>query len=58
MIEDGPGAGFRWCLHTRDAHGLYATFGFLPPDGRYLERPGRPADSTAGGPSPVPGPPG
>lgn len=42
MIDRGPGAGFRWCLHTRDAHGLYARFGFAPPDGRYLERPAAP----------------
>jgi len=46
MIERGPGAGFRWMLHTSDAHGLYERFGFAPPDGRYLERdpppPGRP----------------
>lgn len=40
MIDRGPGAGFRWCLHTRDAHGLYRQFGFAPPDGKYLERPG------------------
>ena len=40
MIDRGPGASFRWCLHTRDAHGLYAKFGFAPPDQRYLERPG------------------
>lgn len=39
MIEDGPGAAMRWMLHTRDAHGLYAKFGFAPPDDRYLERP-------------------
>ena len=42
MIEDGPGAGWRWMLHTSDAHGLYRQFGFAPPDGRYLERPGEP----------------
>jgi GNAT superfamily N-acetyltransferase len=41
MIEDGPGAAFRWMLHTADAHGLYQRFGFAPPDGMYLERPGR-----------------
>src|SRR5580693_2286709 len=23
MIEQGPGRGFRWMLHTKDAHGLY-----------------------------------
>ena len=42
MIEDGAGAGWRWMLHTSDAHGLYRSFGFARPDGnpsRYLERP-------------------
>jgi GNAT superfamily N-acetyltransferase len=44
MIDDGPGAGLRWMLHTADAHGLYATFGFAAPDATMLERPGaRPA---------------
>jgi N-acetyltransferase len=38
MIEDGPGAGWRWMLHTSDAHGLYRQFGFARPSGRYLER--------------------
>lgn len=38
MVEHGPGASLRWLLHTRDAHGLYAKFGFAPPDGSYLER--------------------
>jgi GNAT superfamily N-acetyltransferase len=38
MIERGPGRDFRWMLHTKDAHGLYARFGFVPPDERYLER--------------------
>ena len=33
MIEDGPGAGWRWMLHTSDAHGLYRSFGFARPDG-------------------------
>jgi len=42
MIERGPGAAFRWMLHTDDAHGLYAKFGFAPGDAQYLERrPGR-----------------
>lgn len=40
MIDDGPGAGFRWMLHTSDAHGLYEQFGFRKPDQTYLERPG------------------
>lgn len=39
MIEDGPGAGWRWMLHTSDAHGLYRQFGFARPNHRYLERP-------------------
>jgi GNAT superfamily N-acetyltransferase len=39
MIEEGPGASFRWLLHTRDAHLLYEEFGFSPPDGTLLERP-------------------
>jgi GNAT superfamily N-acetyltransferase len=39
MIEQGPGRGFRWMLHTKDAHGLYQKFGFTAPPGTYLERP-------------------
>lgn len=39
MIDEGPGAGFRWMLHTSDAHGLYRQFGFAEPDETYLERP-------------------
>jgi GNAT superfamily N-acetyltransferase len=50
MIDDGPGADFRWMLHTADAHGLYAGHGFGPPDPTYLERPA--------GPSRAPLPPG
>ena len=38
MVEDGPGVGWRWMLHTSDAHGLYRQFGFARPNGRYLER--------------------
>jgi GNAT superfamily N-acetyltransferase len=41
-IDRGPGAHFRWSLHTSDAHGLYRQFGFAPPDSRYLERPTHP----------------
>ena len=41
MIDRGPGAGFRWTLHTSDAHGLYGKFGFAKPDHTYLERPRR-----------------
>jgi GNAT superfamily N-acetyltransferase len=39
MIDRGPGSGFRWTLHTSDAHGLYRKFGFARPDETYLERP-------------------
>jgi GNAT superfamily N-acetyltransferase len=39
MIEQGPGRGFRWMLHTKDAHGLYQKFGFSAPPSTYLERP-------------------
>jgi GNAT superfamily N-acetyltransferase len=39
LIDNGPGAQFRWMLHTADAQGLYAKLGFLPPSDRYLERP-------------------
>jgi RimJ/RimL family protein N-acetyltransferase/GNAT superfamily N-acetyltransferase len=39
MVEEGPGAGHRWMLHTSDAHGLYRQFGFVAADSRYLERP-------------------
>ncbi|MEO9152353.1 MAG: GNAT family N-acetyltransferase [Lapillicoccus sp.] len=41
MVDDGPGAQFRWMLHTRDAHGLYARAGFAAPDETYVERPAR-----------------
>jgi N-acetyltransferase len=44
MIEDGPGAGWRWVLHTSDAHGLYRQFGFARPDHRLLERRARTED--------------
>ena len=37
MVLDGPGADFRWLLHTADAHGLYAPFGFAAPDATLLE---------------------
>jgi GNAT superfamily N-acetyltransferase len=48
MIDAGPGARFRWMLHTADAHDLYRDFGFAPPDQTYLERPstlGTPPDA-------------
>ena len=40
MVDAGPGAYFRWMLHTNDAHGLYAKCGFIAPDRTYLERAG------------------
>ncbi|MGH2998366.1 MAG: GNAT family N-acetyltransferase [Gaiellaceae bacterium] len=39
MIENGPFAGRRWMLHTRDMHRLYEKFGFGPPSERVMERP-------------------
>ena len=41
MIDRGPGAAFRWTLHTSDAHELYRKYGFAEPDTRYMERPAR-----------------
>ena len=40
MIDDGPGAGFRWVLFTADAHGLYGDYGFEPADRSAMVRPG------------------
>ena len=37
IIENGPLAGRRWVLHTRDAHMLYEKFGFGPNE-RLIER--------------------
>ena len=39
-VENGPHAGRRWILHTRDMHRLYARFGFTEPSERVLERGG------------------
>jgi GNAT superfamily N-acetyltransferase len=39
VIDRGSGSGFRWMLHTADAHGLYEGFGFRPADAMYMERP-------------------
>jgi len=39
VVEHGPFADRRWVLHTRDAHALYAKFGFGPNE-RLLERRG------------------
>jgi len=40
-VENGPHAGQRWMLHTTNAHGLYARFGFGSPSSRVMERPPR-----------------
>jgi GNAT superfamily N-acetyltransferase len=40
LVERGPGARFRWMLHTADAHGLYRDFGFAEPGPAVMERPG------------------
>lgn len=37
-VEEGPLAGTKWYLHTRDAHDLYRRFGFAEPSERVLER--------------------
>ena len=37
IVENGPDAGRRWILHTRDMHGLYEKLDFGPND-RLLER--------------------
>ena len=50
MVDDGPGAEFRWMLHTADAHDLYRRFGFTEPDATYLERPGRHAPISEAAP--------
>lgn len=39
MIDEGPGALFRWTLFTSDAHGLYAKHGFGAPDETAMVRP-------------------
>lgn len=38
MIDEGPGHDFRWTLFTRDAHSLYAEFGFEAPDATAMVR--------------------
>jgi|SRR5579875_461056 len=55
MVDEGPGAEFRWMLHTADAHGLYQKFGFGPPQVSYLERAGRedPGRQATGRPAPA-----
>ena len=40
LVDEGPLAGTKWYLHTRDAHDLYRRFGFAEPSERVLERTG------------------
>ncbi len=40
-VDEGPLAGTKWLLHTRDAHDLYRKLGFEEPSERLLERRGR-----------------
>ena len=37
-VDDGPLAGTKWILHTRDMHRLYARLGFVAPGERTMER--------------------
>ena len=37
-VDEGPLAGTKWYLHTRDAHDLYRKFGFGEPGDRVLDR--------------------
>jgi ribosomal protein S18 acetylase RimI-like enzyme len=37
-VDEGPLAGTKWFLHTRDAHELYRRFGFQKPSERVMER--------------------
>lgn len=41
MIDNGPGADFRWVLFTADAHQLYRSYGFEDPDQTAMIRPAR-----------------
>lgn len=40
-VDNGPQARLGWTLATRDAHGLYARFGFTAPNDRIMHRPPR-----------------
>jgi GNAT superfamily N-acetyltransferase len=46
MIDEGPGANFRWVLFTADAHELYRRYGFGAPDSKALVRMERRPDGT------------
>jgi GNAT superfamily N-acetyltransferase len=38
-VDNGPYAGYRWLLDTRDMQRLYEKLGFEPPSERLMERP-------------------
>jgi GNAT superfamily N-acetyltransferase len=40
-VDNGPQAKLGWTLATKDAHGLYARFGFTAPNKRIMHRPAR-----------------
>jgi GNAT superfamily N-acetyltransferase len=40
-VDNGPQAELGWTLSTKDAHGLYARFGFTAPNNRIMHRPAR-----------------
>jgi GNAT superfamily N-acetyltransferase len=44
-VDEGPLAGTKWYLHTRDAHDLYRKFDFTEPSERVLERTRSPRDA-------------
>jgi GNAT superfamily N-acetyltransferase len=48
-VDEGPLAGTKWYLHTRDAHDLYRKFGFTDPSERALERGRTRAGASSGG---------
>jgi GNAT superfamily N-acetyltransferase len=52
MIDEGPGANFRWVLFTADAHELYRRFGFGAADSKALVRMERRPDGPTTGPVP------
>jgi len=39
LVEGNGADQFRWVLHTKDAHGLYAKLGFAAPGPDVMERP-------------------
>jgi GNAT superfamily N-acetyltransferase len=45
-VDEGPLAGTKWYLHTRDAHELYRRFGFTEPSEHVLERVTTPASPS------------